>query len=103
MIINVVVIKSHVLVEDILNVIIIGMIMVISTSNTRNNVATRKNWIENGIRGDLLGSNPHSNGDIFSRSMILFFLVKMQIIIISTEMVKVMKDVVKIIIIILSN
>jgi len=38
--------------------------------------------MENGVRGDLFGSNPHSNGLIFSRSKILFF-AKIEHIIIS--------------------
>lgn len=35
--------------------------------------AIRKNRKENGNRADLLGSNPHSNGDDFSRSEKVFF------------------------------
>jgi len=38
-------------------------------SKTMKIIASRKKRRENGIRADLLGSNPHSNGDIFSRSM----------------------------------
>lgn len=33
----------------------------------------RKNRIENGKRADLLGSNPHSKGEFFSRSIKDFF------------------------------
>lgn len=40
----------------------------ISISNTRKMTANRKNRRENGIRAELLGSKPHSNGDSFSRS-----------------------------------
>lgn len=54
-------------------VIIIGNIIVISTSKIKKMTAIKKNWIENGVRGDLFGSNPHSNGLIFSRSIIFFF------------------------------
>jgi len=36
-------------------------------SNTMKIIARRKNRIENGIRAVWLGSNPHSNGDVFSR------------------------------------
>lgn len=46
-----------------------GIIRAISMSNTRKITASRKNRREKGIRADLLGSNPHSNGDIFSRSL----------------------------------
>lgn len=31
-------------------------------------MANKKNRVENGTRAVLLGSNPHSNGDDFSRS-----------------------------------
>ena len=40
----------------------------ISTSNTRKITATIKNRKENGIRFEDIGSNPHSNGEVFSRS-----------------------------------
>ena len=40
----------------------------ISISNTRKITARRKNREENGMRADFVGSNPHSNGEIFSRS-----------------------------------
>lgn len=32
----------------------------ISRSNRRNVIATRKNFMENGRRAELIGSNPHS-------------------------------------------
>ena len=38
-------------------------------SKTRKITARRKNRIENGRRALFFGSNPHSNGDAFSRSM----------------------------------
>lgn len=44
-----------------------GIIIVISTSNIRNIKVIEKNWIENDIRDWDRGSNPHSNGDNFSR------------------------------------
>lgn len=56
--------------------IIMGKIITISTSKIKNRTAIRKNCDENGIREDLFGSNPHSNGDLFSRSMVDFFLIK---------------------------
>jgi len=37
-------------------------------SNTMKIIANRKNRNENGIRALWLGSNPHSNGEDFSRS-----------------------------------
>lgn len=36
-------------------------------------MAIKKNRIEKGSRDELNGSNPHSNGELFSRSMITFF------------------------------
>jgi hypothetical protein len=48
----------------------IGIRSTISISNTMKIIASRKNRIENGIRAVLLGSNPHSNGEAFSRSII---------------------------------
>lgn len=46
-----------------------GINRTISTSNTKNNTASRKNRVENGVRADFCGSKPHSNGDVFSRSL----------------------------------
>ncbi len=41
----------------------------ISISNTIKMMARRKNRMENGTRALWLGSNPHSNGEDFSRSV----------------------------------
>jgi hypothetical protein len=46
-----------------------GKINAISISKTKKITARRKNRRENGIRADLLGSNPHSKGEDFSRSL----------------------------------
>lgn len=46
---------------------------VISTSKIKKITAIRKNWSEKGIRAEDFGSNPHSNGDLFSRSINVFF------------------------------
>jgi hypothetical protein len=40
----------------------------ISTSKIKKIIAIKKNRRENGKRDELKGSNPHSKGDIFSRS-----------------------------------
>jgi hypothetical protein len=32
--------------------------------------ANIKNRVENGVRAEFIGSNPHSNGEIFSRSVV---------------------------------
>jgi len=45
----------------------------ISISKIKKIIAIRKNRIEKGIREVFLGSNPHSNGDLFSWSKNLFF------------------------------
>lgn len=42
-------------------------------------IAIKKNWIEKGIRDDDFGSNPHSNGELFSLSKITFFEIKFKI------------------------
>ena len=46
----------------------VGIKRTISISNTIKIIAKRKNRIENGIRALWFGSNPHSNGEDFSRS-----------------------------------
>lgn len=43
-----------------------GRSSAISKSNNRNVIPTRKNFIENGSRAELIGSNPHSYGLAFS-------------------------------------
>lgn len=45
-----------------------GMISTISISKTMKIIPKRKKRSENGIRAVFFGSNPHSNGDVFSRS-----------------------------------
>jgi hypothetical protein len=46
----------------------IGISSTISMSNTMKMIANKKKRVENGIRAEFIGSNPHSNGEIFSRS-----------------------------------
>lgn len=53
----------------------------ISISKIKNTIAIKKNRIENGIRDVFLGSNPHSKGETFSRSKIVFFENKVETII----------------------
>lgn len=50
-----------------------GINKVISTSKIKKITAIKKNWSENGSRADDFGSNPHSNGEFFSRSENVFF------------------------------
>lgn len=47
---------------------IIGNIRAISTSKIKKIIAIKKKRREKGNRDELSGSNPHSKGDIFSRS-----------------------------------
>lgn len=51
---------------------IIGKINAISTSKIKKIIVIKKNRKENGNREDDFGSNPHSNGDAFSRSTRVF-------------------------------
>lgn len=69
-----------------------GRIMVISISKIRNRIAIKKKWIEKVVRAENLGSNPHSNGDIFSR-LVNFFLLKIDeaIIIINDRDIEIIK------------
>lgn len=53
-----------------------GKINTISISNIKKIRAIKKKWIENGIRADESAENPHSNCDLFSRSIIDFFEIK---------------------------
>ena len=66
-----------------------GSRRVISTSKIRKITAIRKNRSENGIRADPLGSKPHSNGEFFSRSLIVFFDRMDEIIINVLEIMKI--------------
>lgn len=52
---------------------IIGKIKAISTSKIKKIIVIKKNRNENGKRDDDFGSNPHSNGEHFSRSIKAFF------------------------------
>ena len=50
-----------------------GKRSVISTSKIKKIMAIKKNRSEKGSRADPFGSNPHSNGELFSRSLMGFF------------------------------
>lgn len=54
-------------------VIINGIRRVNSTSKIKKIIAIKKKCNENGSRAEFLGSNPHSNGLFFSRSIKVFF------------------------------
>jgi hypothetical protein len=64
--------NSQIVRFDVGRIAIIGRRRAISTSKIKKITAIRKNRRENGSREDLLGSNPHSKGDLFSRSVMGF-------------------------------
>ena len=64
---------------EIFKEIISGRIKVSSTSKIKKIIATKKKWRENGRRAEVLGSNPHSKGLLFSRSEKLFLEIKFKI------------------------
>lgn len=80
-----------------------GKRRVISTSKIKKITAIRKNRREKGSRADPFGSNPHSNGDLFSRSEIIFFERIEAIIITKVEIKKMIITAVEIIIIVFSK
>jgi hypothetical protein len=61
---------------EILKIIIIGKIKAISTSKIKKIIVIKKNRMEKGRRAEFIGSKPHSKGDVFSRSFIVFFANK---------------------------
>lgn len=71
---------------------IIGKISVISTSKIRKIILIKKNCNENGKRAEFLGSNPHSNGDVFSRSENDFLEIVIASIIIKLVIIRIVID-----------
>lgn len=63
---------DHIIKFENLIVKIIGKISAISTSKIKKIIVIKKNRNEKGKREDDFGSNPHSNGEDFSRSANLF-------------------------------
>lgn len=76
-------------------IIIIGKIKAISTSKIKKIIVIKKNRKEKGNRDEDFGSNPHSNGDLFSRSTKVFLLkieakiITINLIVIITEAIKI--------------
>ena len=64
-----------------------GMIKMISISKIRNIRVIKKNWIEKGSRGLVIGLNPHSNGVIFFR---FFWIVLVRIMLIMMIIIGIM-------------
>jgi hypothetical protein len=62
--------------------------------------AIKKNRDEKGSRAEFFGSNPHSNGDLFSRSSLIFFEINVANIIMTDDNMMVIVAAVIIIIII---
>jgi hypothetical protein len=58
---------------DVIMVIGIGSNSANSTSKIMKITAIKKTRVENDSRAALFGSYPHSNGDLFSRSTLVFF------------------------------
>ncbi len=50
-------------------------------SKIKNKIISKKNRIEKGVRASEFGSNPHSYGDDFSRDLLVFQLLCVEIII----------------------
>lgn len=61
----------------------------ISTSKIKKIIVIIKNWSEKGNREDVFGLNPHSNGEIFSRSKNFFFEINIDKIIKMDAIVKI--------------
>lgn len=74
-----------------------GIIKVISTSKIKKIIAIKKNCIENGVREKNCGLNPHSKGEIFSRSIKDFFPINEFNKIIRVEIISERKKIIKII------
>lgn len=66
-------VNVHHIILEILKIIIIGKIKAISTSKIKKIIVIKKNRIEKGNREEFITSNPHSKGDVFSRSFNDFF------------------------------
>jgi hypothetical protein len=82
---NIDLISIHDFILDVAIVIGIGNNSAISTSKIMKITAMRKNRDENGRRAEFLGSNPHSNGDLFSRSSFIFFEIRVVRIIMAND------------------
>jgi len=90
----------HDLMLDVIKVIGIGSNSAISTSKIMKITAIRKNRDEKGRRAEFFGSNPHSNGDLFSRSSLIFFDINVASIIMTDDSMMVIVAAIVIVIII---
>lgn len=71
--INTTLVVVHTIIFEVEIIKIMGKIRAISTSKIKKMIVIRKNRSEKGNREDDFGSNPHSNGEHFSRSVRVFF------------------------------
>jgi len=97
---NAVLIVIHDLILDVIIVTGIGNRSAISTSKIMKITAIRKNRDEKGSRAEFFGSNPHSNGELFSRSSFIFFEISVVSVMMTADNIMVIVAVVIIIIII---
>lgn len=70
---KIVAVINHIIIFEFVMIMIMGKIRAISTSKIKKIMAIIKNRREKGRREEDDGSNPHSNGEHFSRSVNDFF------------------------------
>lgn len=73
-----------------------GRISAISTSKIKKIIAIKKKCKEKGNREEDFGSNPHSKGEHFSRSKIVFLESKVANMIITKEIINKIIEIIKI-------
>lgn len=66
------VVEAHQIRFEVWKIITVGRINAISTSKIKKIIAIKKNRKEKGKRAEFIGSNPHSKGEDFSRSITAF-------------------------------
>ena len=81
-------VKVHLRMFLILRILASGKRRVISTSKIRKMIAIKKNRSEKGSRADPLGSNPHSKGEFFSRSLMVFLEISEEIVITRADKIR---------------
>ena len=81
-------VRDHLKMFLILKILARGSSRVISTSKIRKIMAIKKNRSEKGSRADPLGSKPHSKGEFFSRSLIVFLEIMEEIVITRADRIR---------------
>lgn len=87
---------DHIIRFDEKKVKIIGRISAISISKIKKIIVIRKNRREKGTRELEIWLKPHSNGDIFSLSIFIFFEIKIDTFITKIEIIVVINVIIKI-------